>query len=210
MHKQVIASTIVIALAITLVGVNSSVYALSSHGTSYGPSFGSGASVASSTYFATALSSAPLSYKDGLTINGETYDISKYIQQIPTKALYVGSPVTITTKLWEYGGTYQIQGVALFLNVNGNNPSATNSDTWVQYSKVNGVTVHDPHNILGKVTADVKYDQQFMYVTFHFTPVTPMKNTSDLILIAWDKQLSINTAKVINAVNISYVPFAYN
>ncbi|MDE1830234.1 MAG: hypothetical protein KGI25_07925 [Thaumarchaeota archaeon] len=203
MHKRVIISAIVATLALTLVGANSSVYALSGHGVSYGPSFGS------STYAGSALGSTPMSYNDGLTINGDTYDISKYIQEIPTKTLYVGSPASITAKLWEYGGTYRIQGLALFLNVKGNNPSATSSDTWVQYSKVSGVTVHDPHNILGNVTADVKYYQRFMYVTFHMTPNNPM-STSGLILTAWDNQLSIGTAKVLNAVNVSYIPFAYH
>ena len=203
MHKRILTTAIVATLALTLMGPGSSVYALSGHGASYGPSFGS------STYVGTALGSTPMSYNDGLTINGDTYDISKYIQQIPTNTVYVGTPVTITAKLWEYGGTYQIQGLALFMNVKGNNPNPNSSDTWVQYSKVSGVTVHDPHNILGKVTADVKYDQKFMYVTFHMTPNKPM-DTSSLILTAWDKQLSIGTAKVINALNISYTPFAYH
>ena len=203
MHKQVITGTIVIALVLTLVGANSSVYALTGHGASWAPSFGG------STYYGSALGSSPLSYNDGLTINGHTYDISNYVQKIPTRTIYVGSPTTITAKLWEYGGTYQIQGVAIFLNISGYNPNVSDSDTWVQYSKIGGVMVHDPHNILGTVTADVKYDQKFMYVTFHMTPNKPM-NTSWMILTAWDNQLSVGTAKIINAINISYVPFAYS
>lgn len=204
MHKQVIkiASALVAALVLTLVGANSSVYALSGHGVSYAPSFGS-------TYAGSALGSTPLSYKDGLTINGNTYDISKYVQTIPTTTLYVGSPATITVKLWEYSGTYQIQGVAMFLNIKGYNPNSGNSDTWVQYSKTTGVTVHDPHNLLGTATADVKYNQSFMYVTFHLMPNKPL-STSWMIFTAWDNQLSINTAKVNNAVNFSYVPFSYS
>lgn len=204
MHKRIvkIASTVVAALVLTLVGATSSVYALSGHGASYGPSFGS-------TYAGSALGSTPLSYNDGLTINGNTYDISKNIQTIPTKTLYVGSPATITVKLWEYGGTYQIQGLAMFLNVRGSNPGSGNSDTWVQYSKTTGVTVNDPHSLLGTTTVDVKYDQKFMYVTFHMTPNKPM-NTSWMIFTAWDNQLSVNTAKVNNAVNFSYIPFSYH
>lgn len=203
MHKRIvkIASAIVAALVLTLVGANSSVYAVN-HATYYPPSFGS-------TYAGSALGSTPLSYNDGLTINGNTYDISKNIQTIPTTTLYVGVPATITLKLWEYGGTYQIQGAAMFLNVRGYNPSAGTSDTWVQYSKITGVTVHDPHGLLGTTTADVKYDQKFMYVTFHIMPNKPM-STSWMIFTAWDKQLSVGTAKVNNAVNFSYVPFAYS
>ncbi|MDE1762697.1 MAG: hypothetical protein KGH88_00425 [Thaumarchaeota archaeon] len=204
MHKQsIVTGTIVVALVLTLVGANSSVYALSGYGASYAPSFGS------STYAGSALGGSAFSYNDGLTINGHAYDISKYVQQIPTRTVYVGASTTITAKLWEYGGTYQIQGVALFLNISGYNPSAGNSDTWVQYSKTGGVAVHDPHNILGTVTADVKYDQKFMYVTFHMTPNKPM-NTSWIILTAWDKQLSVGTAKVIDGINISYIPDGYH
>ncbi len=202
MYKRIIASAIAAILVLTLVGVDSSVYALSGHGASYAPSFGN-------MDAGSALGGSAMSYNDGLSINTSTYDISKYVQSIPTKTLYVGSPVTITTKLWEYGGTYQIQGLALFLNARGYNPNTSDSDTWVQYSKTGGLAVHDPHNMLGIVTANVKYDQKFMYVTFHLTPNKPM-DTSWIILTAWDKQLSIGTAKVSNAVNISYVPFAYH
>lgn len=203
MHKRIvkIASAIVVALVLTLVGANSSVYAVS-HATYYPPSFGS-------TYAGSALGSTPLSYSDGLTINGNTYDISKNVQTIPTVTLYVGAPATITVKLWEYGGTYQIQGLAMFLNVRGYNPNTGASDTWVQYSKITGVTVHDPNGLLGTTTADVKYDQRFMYVTFHLMPNKPM-NTSWMIFTAWDKQLSVGTTKVDNAVNFSYVPFSYS
>ncbi len=200
MHKRIVKTSgaIVVALVLTLVGANSSVYALSGHGTSYGPSFGG----------AYTTDGSAITYDDGLTIHGNTYNISKYIQTIQTDTLYIGAPTTIKVKLWEYGGTYQIQGLAMFLNVHGTNPNAAKSDTWVQYSKTNGVTVHDPNKMLGTVTATVKYDQKFMYVTFHITPSKQM-NTSDIILTAWDDQLSSNTVKVINAVSFSYIPYAY-
>lgn len=193
---------IVIALVMALAGVNSSAYGLSGHGVSYAPSFGGGdprSSLGGLTYH----------FHDGLTINGDTFDISKYVQTIPTETLYIGTPTSITVKMWEFGGTYQIQGAALMLNVRGYNPNPGQSDTWVQYSKISGVTVHDPNGFLGPVKADVTYDKNFMYVTFHFTPQKPM-NTSWMIVTAWDKQLSIGTAKISNAVNISYLPFAYH
>jgi hypothetical protein len=203
MHKQIvkIASAIVAALVLTLVGANSSVYALSD-AIYYPPSFG-GASSAGS-----ALSGTPLTYNNGLTINGNTYDISKNIQTIPTVTLYVGSPATITVKLSDSSGTYEIQGLAMFLNVRGYDPKTESSDTWVQYSTTTGVTVHDPHGLLGTATASVKYDKNFMYVTFHLLPHNPM-NTSWMIFTAWDKHLASNTAKIDNAVNFAYIPFAY-
>lgn len=203
MHKRIvkIASTIVAALVLTLVGANSSVHALSD-AIYYPPSFGGASSAGSS------LGGTPLTYNDGLTINGNTYDISKNIQTIPTATLYVGAPATITVKLSDSSGVYEIQGVAMFLNIRGYNPSAGSSDTWVQYSTTTGVTVHDPHGLLGTTTASVTYNKSFMYVTFHLLPNSPM-NTSWMIFTAWDKHMASNTAKVDNAVNFSYIPFEY-
>lgn len=203
MHKRIIkTSGAIVALVLVLVGANSSVYALTGEGPSYGPSFGG-------AYAGSALGSSSNTYTDGLTINGNTYDISKNVQTIPTATLYVGSPSTITVKLSEYGTTYQIQGLAMFLNVRGYNPSSASSNTWVEYSKTSGVTVNDPNKLLGTVTATVTYAKTFMYVTFHITPSKPM-STSWLIFTAWDSQLSVTTAKVSKAINFSYIPFAYN
>jgi hypothetical protein len=204
MHKRIvrIASATVAALVLTLVGANSSVYALSDT-IYYPPSFGGVSSAGSE------LGGSSLSYSDGLTINGNTYNISKNIQTIPTVTLYVGAPATITVKLYDSSGTYEIQGLAMFLNVRGYNPSSGASDTWVQYSTITGVTVHDPHSLLGTTTASVTYDKSFMYVTFHLMPHNPM-NTSWMIFTAWDKHLAHNTAKVDNAVNFAYIPFAYH
>ena len=195
MHRQIlrISCSALIVLVLTMVGANSSAYAIWGHGTSYGPTFGGGT----------------FSYKDGLKINRATYDISNYIQATSTNTLYVDAPSAITLKLWDNSGSYAIQGVALFLNVRGYNPDAASSDSWIVYSKSTGVTTHDPHNILGPVKVDVKYDKYFMYVTFHMTPKSPM-NTSWLIAQAWDFRLAVGTAKVIDAINISYVPFAYH
>lgn len=203
MHKRIIRtfSVLVAALVLTL-GASSSVYALADLRSSYGPSFG-GAPPTNAAH-----GSTPITYQDGLTINGNTYNISKYVQKIPTATLYIGAPAKIKVKLWEDGGIYKIQGLAMFLNLYGANPSSSKSNTWVQYSKTNGLTVHDPNNMLGPVSAIVKHDKTFWYVTFQFTPSKQM-NTSWMILTAWDNQLSTSTAKISNAVNFSYVPYQY-
>ena len=205
MHKRSIttSSVLVAALVLTLVGTNSSAYALADLRSHYGPSFG-GAPTNDA-----AQGSTPITYQNGLTINGKTYDISKNVQKIPTDTLYIGAPAKVTAKLWEDGGAYKIQGLAMFLNLYGANPSSSKSNTWVQYSKTDGLTVHDPNNMLGPVSAIVKHDKTFWYVTFQFTPSKQM-NTSWMILTAWDKQLSTSTTKVSNAVDFAYVPYQYS
>lgn len=186
-HKQILrAATIpTVVLVLVLVGANSSAYAISGHGASYGPTFGGGL----------------VQYHDGLTINGHTYDISKYVQPIQTETLHLKSHSTITLKLWENGGVDQIQDVVLFTNVKSANPSVENSDTWIQYDKRTGVTVHDPHKILGDVKVDVKYDSGLMYITFHLTPTSQM-DTSALIAKVWDSKISTATTTIVNAIKI--------
>jgi hypothetical protein len=185
MDKRIFRATLpTVVLVLSLVGASSSAFAVSGHGSSYGPTFGGG-----------------LVKYDGLIINGHTYNISKYAQSIQTETLHLKSPSTITLKLWENGGVYQIQHIALFTNVKSTNPSATNSDTWAQYDKKTGVTIHDPHKILGDVKVDAKYDGGLMYVTFHLNATSHM-DTSALIAKAWDSRLAMATTTIINAIKI--------
>ncbi len=161
-------------------------------------------------YKNTQTASTQFQYSDGLKINSNTYDISKpSVTWSTPQTLYVGAPTKITVKIFENGGPYYIMGGAMLLNVKGTEPTVSGSDTWIQWDKFGGVTVRDPHNILGKVQVSTKDDQYFKWVTFTFTPKSPM-STSDLILEAWDLNLSVGTATVINAVNISYVPQGYH
>ena len=189
-------------MALMLLGTNFSAYAINGHGSNWGPTFG-GLNLASQ------YGSTEFTYNDGLKINSATFDISTPGVKIPTQTLYIGGHNTITVKIYQDGGPYYIMGGSMLLNVHGSNPLPSSSDTWVQWDKFGGVTVVDPHHMLGNVKVSLKDDQHFKYVTFSFTPKSPMK-TSDIIFNAWNLSLSVGSTTVLNAVNISYVPQGYH
>ncbi len=193
---------VVTVIALMLLGTNFPAYAINGHGSNWGPTFGG-------LNRASQLGASEFTYSDGLKINSATFNISTPGVTIPTQTLYIGAHNTITVKIYQNGGPYYLMGGAMLLNLQGPNPIPSNSDTWVQWDKFGGVTVQDPHHILGNVQVWLKDDQHFKYVTFSFTPKSPMK-TSDIIFNAWNLSLSVGSTTVLNALNISYVPQGYH
>ena len=184
----------VAALVIT-VGSSSSVYAINGHGSSYGPSFGGYTGTAST------VTGTQVLFKDGLTINNKVFDISKPGTTIETQTVYAALTNTITLKIYDNAGSNFIKGGAIFFNLHGSQPKMSDSDTWIQFDKFGGLTITDPHKILGTVTGKVSLNGKFMYVTFTIIPRLPM-DTSDIMMTAWDNNLSRSTTSVIDAIKI--------
>jgi hypothetical protein len=201
-QNMTLAGTAVAIVALMLLGTSFSAYAINGQGSNWGPTFGG-------LNRASQLGASEFTYNDGLKINSATFDISTPGVKIPTQTLYIGSHNTITVKIYQNGGPYYLMGGAMFLNLQGPNPLPSASDTFIQWDKFGGVTVQDPHNLLGNVKVSMKDDQHFKYVTFSFTPNSPMK-TSDIIFNAWNLSLSVGSTTVINAINFAYVPQGYH
>ena len=181
-------------LVLTFVASGVPAYAVYGHGSSYGPQFGN-----TPNYV----------YKDGLKVNGNPIDISNYMQTIKTQKIYVNDPSDVTLKIYDNAGPQATQHVTLYLNIRGDYPSVYDSNTWIDYDKITGVTIHDPNNIFKSVTASVSYDNTYMYVTFHIVSQTPMK-TTHMIVRAWDFRLAHTEVIVKNAIKITYLPFQFS
>ncbi len=182
-------------LMASVVATSAPAFAINGHGASLGqgPQFGEGPY----TY-----------YKDGLKINGATFDISEYTTTIKTQKLYVNDQSDITLKIYHHRYPQMIQHVGIFLNLKGDLPQVYQSDTEIEWDKYAGVSKTDPNGFFKSVTAKVTYSGQIMYVTFHIVPAKPM-NTSHMIIRAWDNNLSQGEVKVLNAISIGYMPKAF-
>jgi len=167
-------------------GANFNAYAVWGHGISHGPSLG---------YVYN------YKYTDGLKIDSNTFDLSKFSQVIPTQTLYVNVPSTITLKIFHTDGAQSVKHVSLYFN-QGSAPSVASSKTSIQIDKDSGLQITDPNNIFKKVTADVSYQGHFMYVTFKITPQATM-DTSNIIVRAWDYRLATAQSTVMNALQIT-------
>ena len=143
-------------------------------------------------------------YTDGLAINGNTTDISKFSQKMPTpQILTIGKSSTITLKIFDNAGPTTIKSVSLYMNMRGTSLTTISGDTFIQYPmKNNAVNLSDPHKLLGTVTAEYKIVGPVVYVTFHITPIAKM-DTSDLIVSAMDDHRSNTNSLIINAIKFS-------
>jgi len=187
-------ATSLFALIATILVSSTPAYAINGHGTSYGPEFGGGKLV---------------KYSDGLQINGKTIDISKFSQKITTQKLFIDSASDINLKIYHHDGSQNIQHVIVFMNLKGNDPKSYQSNTRIEFDKTNGVSVADPNNVFKSVTAKATYDTNFMYVNFKIVAQKPM-DTTNLIVRAWDKNLSSSQVVVLNALKIGYLPTSFS
>lgn len=181
---MVLASFTVVLLLITSIGgQNLSAYAAFSNP----PSFGGG----------------QLKYADGLTINGNVIDISKYSQKAATsQILALGQSSTIVLKIFDNDGPTTIKSAGLYVDMQGTRTSILSGDTSISYPMNDHFYVNDPHNFLGTITVDYKIVKPFVYVTFHITPIAKM-DVSNLIVTAMDDHRALGRSLIINAIEFS-------
>lgn len=177
--------TVVLLLVTAIGGQNLSAYAAFSNP----PSFGGGKVV---------------KYTDGLVINGNTFDISKFSQKMTTpQILTLGKSSTITLKIFDNDGPSTIKVVGLYMNMQGANLATSSGDTSISYPmNGNAVSLSDPHKLLGTVTAEYKIVKPYVYVTFHITPIAKM-DASNLIVSAVDDHRATSNSLIINAIKFS-------
>ena len=176
---------VILLLVSVIAGQNLSAYAYVSNP----PSFGGGKVV---------------HYTDGLEINGNTFDISQFSQKISKpQILTVGKSSTITLKIFDNAGPASVKWAALYMNIWGPNLVVSGSDTFIQYNlNKNLVILNDHQKLLGTVTAESKISGQYVYVTFHITPISKMA-TSNLIVTAVDDRRATTNSLIIDAIKFS-------
>jgi len=142
-----------------------------------------------------------LKYTDGLKINGQAIDVSKYSQKLDTPfVLPLGQSSTITLKIFDNDGPTTVKAAALYGNMKSEHLSTSTGDTSIVYFlDKHQLTVTDPHKVFGKVTAEYKIVHPFVYVTFHVTPVAKL-DTTNFSIAAMDDRRSFSSSLLINAI----------
>lgn len=147
-----------------------------------------------------------LKYTDGLRINGQVIDASKYSQKLNTPlVLPLGQSSTITLKIFDNEGPTTIKAAALYTNMRGEHLSTSTGDTSIVYFiDKHQLTVTDPHKLFGKVTAEYKIMHPFIYVIFHVTPIAKL-DTSNLAIAAMDDRNSFSSSLLIDAIKLGLI-----
>lgn len=186
--KGLSALTISVLMA-SVVASSAPAFAINGYGASYGPQFGAG---------------PWLAYKDGIKINGATFDISQgKTTTIKTQKLSLNSQSDITLKIYEHSSAQNIQHVGIFMNLHDNDPQAYQANTEIEWNKNDGISKQDPNGLFKSVTATVNYDGTLMYITFHLIPSKTM-DSSHIIVRAWDTNLSTGEVSIHDAIKIGY------
>lgn len=179
-----LASVTIVLLLISIGGQNLSAYA-----SNHPPSFSGG------NY---------LKYSNGLVINGQAIDVSKYSQRLDTPIILpVGQSSTITLKIFDNDGPTTIKAAALYGNMHGEHLVTSTGDTAIVYFlDQDKVSVNDPNKLFGTVTAEYKIAFPFVYVTFHVTPISKL-DTSNFSVAAMDDHRSFTNSLLIDAIQFS-------
>lgn len=136
---------------------------------------------------------------DGFAINGKSYDVAHFKQDIPTETIKVKEPVTVTLKVFENSGTSSLTHVILKLGLE----EKIISGIKIPYSPVEimwenpfdstpSVSVEDPNNLVDNVTVESAMTEDVfgtvdsvMVYDFTFTPVEKF-NTEVILVTMWD------------------------
>jgi hypothetical protein len=187
-------------LMASVVASSAPAFALNGYGTTYGrgPQFGGGVGDASA-------GGNYVTYNNGLTINGASFDVSKYTTTIKTQTLYVNNPSDITVKIYNHDGAQLVQHGILFLGLKGYDPQTYQTNTYIEWDKQSGSSKSDPNGLLKSGTVTAKYSGEFLYLTFHIIPAKTL-DTSHIIVRTWDMNHSQGQIVVLNAIKITYTP----
>ncbi|MBI3640268.1 MAG: hypothetical protein HY223_08145 [Thaumarchaeota archaeon] len=189
MNKTILkisSAAIFLILFSSYVGTSSNAYAVWGHGITHGPSFGH-------VYDYT--------YTDGMKIDSNTFDISKFSQSAPTtETLYVNVPSTITLKVFHTDGVQYLEHVALYIT-NSNDPTVYSNGESIAYDKGTGLTINDPNKLFKSVTVSTSSQGHFMYLTFKITPQASM-DTSNIIVKAYDYRHAAIQSTITDALQI--------
>ena len=152
---------------------------------------------------------------NGFTINGQSYDVEYFKQDIPTETVNINEPVTISLKIYENSGTSSLTHVFLKLGLE----EKTISGVKVSFSPVEilwenpfdsnpYVSVEDPNNLVTNVIVESTMAEDafgtsdsIMAYDFTFTPIE--KFDTEVILVAmWDHKNNVWTNYFHNALLI--------
>ena len=137
--------------------------------------------------------------KNGISINGNGFDVSHFQQNLPPQILKIGEPATVSLKIFEDAGPSYLTHVFLMFGLEEKTISGVKVQShdveiiWAQaLDGKPSVNVNDPHNAISDVTVDSNLSEdafgnedKITEITFKFTPT--QKFDTDVILVKmWD------------------------
>jgi hypothetical protein len=136
-----------------------------------------------------------------LTIDGNQFKLPNSANLIPTVALQNYKPVEIKLLASETGQGDDVEGVTLFTNLYGNDPTIANADTSIVYQNGSPLQIIDPHRFFKGANCTTSYVNGKFLFDFKIVFARPMP-TSDMAIRMWDKSMYTSNAIIINATKV--------
>jgi len=153
--------------------------------------------------------------KHPLEINGITYDLPRYDNEVEKQIITTGDPTEFKFTLFENSGGENIQHFEFLINLT-ELKKYHNSDTFIIYDKKPSIlwsetnkqesdytlTINDPHGFFGNVDFNIEYPDNFeAVITLNIIFAKPMPE-SDIFLRIWDSEKNSRDTILINAIEI--------
>ncbi len=132
-------------------------------------------------------------YDDGLTLtfgdnDKQTFDASKYNQELPKQVMVAGMPVNMTFKTYESYNKNGVIHMGLYIIPRGQDMITSNSLASIIWEKGKDTEVIDPNHIISNSSASSTTNGKFQYTQFSFTPKKSYDKMSFLVK-AWNDHL---------------------
>ena len=139
-----------------------------------------------------------LTITNGLTIQDKSFQLSAYLNKIPTTSVEVGKNVNLKLHMWDDLGTSQAIHAAIYTNLNGASREVSDSNAFVVFDTDKPVQVSDPNGLFSTVNVSTSKNGNYFEVSYDLTFAKPMKK-SDVIIRIWDKSLNVEETKISDA-----------
>ena len=136
---------------------------------------------------------------DGISINGDKFDVDYFQQDVETQILKTGHPATVSLKIFENSGPSYLTHVFLMLGMEEKTISGVKVQShpvqivWERYlNEKPYVTTNDPNNYVFDVSVDSKLSEDAFgnenalnEIVFKFTPAQKF-DTDTMLVEMWD------------------------
>jgi len=128
-----------------------------------------------------------------LDINGNTFKLPNFENDIGTQTFKVNEPISITFTIYEQGGADSLVHFEFLTNLTEKLRNYVDSDTMIIYDKDSELQITDPNGLFSNTEFIISDNGNRVYVTLNLTFTKPM-DSSDVIIRMWDqKQQSLDT-----------------
>lgn len=137
-----------------------------------------------------------------VTIQGKTFKLTGYANNIQTTTVKTGTNVHITIQALDDRGETQKKHVALYTNLSGKVRDISKSNTFIVFDSGKHIIVTDPNNLFQSVNVTSSSKGMKFQLDYDIIFAKPMTK-SDIIMSMWDQNMRVQNTDLVNALEVT-------